>query len=109
MSKPTYRTAQGKSISMDQVRLQNEHVIAVGNMKVNARGDVLGAGGVPVTTRQQGVAEYYSIHSPMAGANVPTIVPDELIEEFDQPTPEVIEPMAEIITTPAPRKGKSNG
>jgi hypothetical protein len=41
MTKKQYRTAMGKSVDMGALLLQNEHVRAVGNMSVNARGDVL--------------------------------------------------------------------
>lgn len=58
--KKIYRSAQGKPIDMDALRLKNEEVIAVGNMKVNARGDELGPGGVVVRTRNQAMDEYYS-------------------------------------------------
>ena len=66
--KNQFTTAQGKRVSMDSLRLANEEVIAVGNMKVNARGDQLGPGGVPVKNRQQSVNEYYNLHTPVAGA-----------------------------------------
>lgn len=36
-----YRTAQGKSLDMSQFTARNEKVRAVGNMNVNARGDIL--------------------------------------------------------------------
>jgi hypothetical protein len=58
MSK-VYRTAQGKAINMDALRVQNEKVIAVGNMKVNAGGDEIGPGGVITRTRDQVMKEYY--------------------------------------------------
>jgi len=38
---PVYRTAQGKPLDMSQLAAKNEKVRAVGNMNVNARGDVL--------------------------------------------------------------------
>ena len=40
-----YKTAKGKTVDMDKVKLSNETAIAVGNMRVNARGDVIGPGG----------------------------------------------------------------
>lgn len=58
-----YRTAMGKPIDMDQLRLMNEETIAVGNMKVNARGDELGFGGEVVRTRNQVMADYYKLDS----------------------------------------------
>lgn len=41
MTKNVYRTAQGKSIDMGKLVLQNENVRAVGNMNVNAKGDIV--------------------------------------------------------------------
>lgn len=41
MTTKVYRTAQGKSVDLGTIMLQNEHVRAVGNMNVNARGDKL--------------------------------------------------------------------
>ena len=41
MSSKIYRTALGKSVDMGSLLLKNEDVRAVGNMGVNARGDVL--------------------------------------------------------------------
>jgi len=66
-----YRTAQGKTIDIDNLRLVHEHVIAVGNQKVNARGDQLGPGGKIVKTRDQVMKEYYALNTPVA-QNSPT-------------------------------------
>jgi hypothetical protein len=41
MTSKVYRTAQGKTVDLGTIMLQNEHVRAVGNMNVNARGDIL--------------------------------------------------------------------
>lgn len=41
MTNKTYKTAMGKTVDMGSLRLQNESVRAVGNMKVNARGDIV--------------------------------------------------------------------
>jgi hypothetical protein len=41
MTSKVYRTAQGKSVDLGTIMLQNEQVRAVGNMNVNARGDKL--------------------------------------------------------------------
>lgn len=60
MSRQTYKTAQGKPIDMDALRVRNEGTVAVGNMKTNARGDELGPGGIVVRTRDQVMKEYYS-------------------------------------------------
>jgi len=54
-----YRTARGRTLDMDSVRLANEETIAIGNMRVNARGDQLGAGGKVVKTRNQIMKSHY--------------------------------------------------
>lgn len=38
---PAYRSAQGKMVDMSVLAAKNEKVRAVGNMNVNARGDVI--------------------------------------------------------------------
>ena len=58
-----YKSANGKLIDMDGLRLANEDTIAVGNMRVNARGDELGAGGKVVKTRNQKMDENYKLHT----------------------------------------------
>lgn len=45
MSQKTYRSASGKQVELDKLIMRNETVVAVGNAKVNARGDELGPGG----------------------------------------------------------------
>lgn len=56
----TYKTAMGKSIDMGAMVLANEKIRAVGNMKVNARGDVIDSNNNVVKTKQQQIAEQYS-------------------------------------------------
>ena len=65
----TYRTMQGKMIDMDKLASQNEQTLAVGNVKVNARGDLLGEGGKIVKKREEVMAEYYETN-PKAQARV---------------------------------------
>jgi|TARA_R110000765_G_scaffold137148_1_gene236581 hypothetical protein len=57
--KKMYRTMQGRMVDIDQLRAANESVQAVGNMNVNARGDVLGANGQVVTPKSQVIKKYY--------------------------------------------------
>jgi hypothetical protein len=59
-----YRTAMGKRIDMDSLLSKNEKVIAVGNRKVNSRGDQLGPGGKVVKTRDQIMRDYYALNTP---------------------------------------------
>jgi len=59
-----YKTMQGKTIDMDLLRQRNELTPAVGNAKVNARGDELGAGGRIIKKREDVVKEYYNTDGP---------------------------------------------
>jgi len=54
-----YRTMQGREIDLEKLVSQNELMPAIGNMKVNARGDELGPGGQIIRKREEVVAEYY--------------------------------------------------
>jgi hypothetical protein len=80
-----YKTAHGKTIDIDTLRLQNEKTIAVGNMKVNARGDQLGRGGEIIQTRNQLMAQQYpKMQTPIAtNDTVNDVAPDG--ESFDPP------------------------
>ena len=57
--KRMYRTMQGRMVDIEKLRAANESVQAVGNMSVNARGDVLGAGGKIVTPKETVIKKYY--------------------------------------------------
>jgi hypothetical protein len=63
MAKQIYKTAQGKPVDLDALRVRHEETVAVGNMKINARGDELGPGGVVMRTREQVMKEYYNTNA----------------------------------------------
>jgi hypothetical protein len=50
---------QGKEVDMDKLMLKNEMMPAVGNVRMNARGDELGPGGIVIKTREEIMAEKY--------------------------------------------------
>ena len=60
MTRKVYRTAQGKLVDLGALQLQNEHVRAVGNMSVNARGDLLDSRNRPIASKNSQVARQYS-------------------------------------------------
>jgi len=52
--KKVYKTAiNGKEVDMHKLRMQNEMTVAVGNVRVNARGDELGPNGQIVRRREE--------------------------------------------------------
>jgi hypothetical protein len=60
MTKQVYRTANGKQLDMGQLRLKNEKTRAVGNMKVNARGDQVDDKNRIIQTKPEQVNRQYS-------------------------------------------------
>ena len=54
-----YKTMQGRMVDIEKLRASNEGVRAVGNMNVNARGDMVGSGGQIVKTKEEMMKEYY--------------------------------------------------
>ncbi len=79
--KRMYRTMQGRMIDIEKLRAANESTQAVGNMKVNARGDVLGAGGKVVTKKAEVIQKYYEqpkgkvAEGPAGGKQIPAPQP----------------------------------
>ena len=60
MTQKVYRTAQGRKIDLGAIQLQNETVKAVGNMNINARGDVVDPHNNPVQTKSSQVSAQYN-------------------------------------------------
>jgi|TARA_B110000196_G_C20680374_1_gene446142 hypothetical protein len=55
-----HRSANGKAVDMDMLRQRNELTPAVGNARVNARGDQLGAGGKIIRKKEDLLKDYYA-------------------------------------------------
>lgn len=81
MVKKVYKSMQGKVVDMDALRARNETMPAIGNAKMNARGDEMGPGGKIIRKREESVAAYYennpNARGPVADTpiiNAPAIV-----------------------------------
>jgi len=85
-----YKSMQGKQIDMDMLRQRNELTQAVGNAKVNARGDEIGPGGKIVRKKEDVLREYYENSSSM---------PDEVAVRKPTSEDEVV-----VTTTPSTLK-----
>lgn len=66
-----YKSMQGKVVDLEKLAAKNELMPAIGNARVNARGDEIGPGGKIIRKREDIMAEYY--------ANNPNAVPDETL------------------------------
>ena len=57
--KKQHRSMRGKLVDMDLLRKRNELTPAIGNARVNARGDELGPGGQIIRKADERVREHY--------------------------------------------------
>jgi uncharacterized protein (UPF0371 family) len=60
MTKKVYKSAHGREIDMGALILQHENVRAVGNMGVNARGDVLDSNNQVIENSSRRISKQYS-------------------------------------------------
>jgi len=91
----TYRSMQGKVVDLDLLIKRNELTPAVGNAKVNARGDELGPGGRIVKKREEVMKEYYNQEPVVHQSKKKELSEAEAaeLEEFDsEPVPPKPEP-----------------
>lgn len=96
MTRKIYRTAQGKMVDLGRLQLQNENTRAVGNMKVNARGDLIDSNNRAIENRKAQVGRQYNrqisnVERPQ-GKNQKTAVPvdipappEDFQDEFEKP------------------------
>jgi len=87
---------QGKMIDMEKLMNQNELMPAIGNIRVNARGDELGPGGKIIKRREDVMSEYYD-NTPTARAHTP-----QPVEPKPAATPRTV-----VDTTTPARKTKA--
>ena len=107
--KRMYRTMQGRMVDIEKLRTANESVQAVGNMNVNARGDVLGAGGQVVTPKETIIKQYYEQPKGMVSdtptKNKPMSAPKaEPIKTVQKMTPVASKPAPTKTVAPQPKK-----
>ena len=102
MTKKVYTTAQGKSVDLGAIILQNEHVRAVGNMNVNARGDLLDGSSRVIDQRNQQVTRQMERNTQPAPTGVSTqprhtssVAARRAQEVAATPAPEVVDPVVE--------------
>lgn len=70
MTRKIYKSAMGKTIDMGALMLQNEQTRSVGNMNVNARGDMLDSQNRVVETRSRQAQRKYQKQS-INTSNIP--------------------------------------
>jgi len=68
--KRQHTSMRGEVVDMDAMRASNESQVAVGNARMNARGDVLNRHGEIEVRREQIAREYYDRGGPQASQSV---------------------------------------
>ncbi len=116
MTRKIYKSAMGKTVDLGALLLQNEQVRAVGNMGVNAAGDVVDSNNRVIDQKNRQVQRQYKRQTnvgtgPVATSNISAkksqqeILPDPVDFDFDQPMT-VGEPESpKIEDTPLPSSG----
>lgn len=84
---------QGREVDMDKLLRQNELMPAIGNVRVNARGDELGPGGKIVRKREEVMAEYYE-SNPKAIPEKVQPLKEKKVEVSEQKQPVIQNPIA---------------
>jgi hypothetical protein len=64
------KSIKGKEVNMEALMIQNQHAVALGNARMNARGDLLGRNGKVVKTRED-LANEYNTQAPNAAVTAP--------------------------------------
>ena len=102
--KRMYRTMQGRMVDIEKLRAANETVQAVGNMNVNARGDVLGPSGQIVTKKETVIKKYYEQPRGMVDDTPARAKPTPAPKTPPQKTVQTMTPVAktEVKQQPAP-------
>jgi hypothetical protein len=85
MTRSVYKTMQGREVDMDSLLQKNETMPAVGNVRMNARGDELGPGGQITRRREDIVAEYYEDNPNARGSRTATPAAEPVAEKQQQP------------------------
>lgn len=114
MSKKIYKSAMGKTIDLGSLILQNENVRAVGNMGVNARGDLLDSSDRVIERKNAQLKKQYNRQTKTNVQDMPLHTSTKTAKMSKQakesPQPEVSEsvlptPVTETQSATAPMSG----
>ena len=92
MTRKIYKTAQGKAIDLGSLLLQNEAVRAVGNMNVNARGDLIDSGNKVIDRKNRQIQRQHNrqtvaVNTPKATVHTSTRAAKQAQQEMAEADP----------------------
>lgn len=91
---PVYRSAQGRQIDMTSLAAKNEKVRAVGNMNVNARGDIIDSNNKVTKDNTKRVKGNYTKTVGQQKPK-PTVVPEKPVQRVVVPEIEEVNDLSE--------------
>jgi hypothetical protein len=114
MTRKIYTSAQGKTVDLGSLLLQNENVRAVGNMNVNARGDLVDGNNQVIEKKTHLVQRHYKKQSNVTDESVVStstvsakksqaVEPDNLEIAQETFVTEVEEPVLEELASIQPK------
>jgi hypothetical protein len=114
MTRKIYTSAQGKTVDLGSLLLQNENVRAVGNMNVNARGDLVDGNNQVIEKKTHLVQRHYKKQSNVTDESVVStstvsakksqaVEPDNLEIAQETVVTEVEEPALEELASIQPK------
>ena len=115
----TYRTAKGKNVDLHSLLNQNENVRAVGNMNVNARGDLIDSQNKTIERKNKQVQKQYRkqignkvvddvVHSSKRAAQNAANIAREYAKPVTE-KPVVVEQPAPVVEEPAVAEPEAKG
>lgn len=84
MSRKVYKSAQGKTVDLGALLLQNESVRAVGNMNVNARGDTLDSTNRVIDQKNRQVQRQYRKQTTATSNDLPPTTSNRAARQVQQ-------------------------
>jgi hypothetical protein len=93
-------TYRGITIDMEAMARENEKTVALGNMKVNAKGDQLGRGGQVTRTADQIARENHRVQTAVVNTGLKGKVPSADGITIDTPKPAKAKPVQPTVTKP---------
>ena len=113
MTNKVYKTALGKVVDMGALILQNESIRAVGNMNVNARGDVLDGTDAVIDSKNSQIRRQNDRQVQTNVSDRPVHTSNKVAKQartqelqvketvLDIPTTEIVAPVETVTETPA--------
>lgn len=83
------KSFRGQEFNMIDLATKNSSNMSIGNVRMNGRGDLIGADGKVVKTREEQIAEYMEKHNIQTGTA--SIKKSEPTETHPEPSSEILE------------------